>query len=135
MKVREYEQYRAMYCGLCHTLEKHCGLGSRFLLSYDLCFAAMVLSGSMNSVPLLCRKRCIVSLLRPRACIRSDRAMEIAADCTLILSYGKIEDGIRDEKGLPGPAAKSLKSLRSLKKKRLHLLISPRPSSPICSAA
>ena len=36
LKVREYEAYHAMYCGLCRTLGRRYGFAARFLVSYDL---------------------------------------------------------------------------------------------------
>ena len=36
MKVREYECYRAVYCGLCMQLKADYGFVSRMLLNYDL---------------------------------------------------------------------------------------------------
>lgn len=99
LKVREYEQYRAMYCGMCHTLEKHCGFGARMLLSYDMCFLAMILSGVSVCPVTVCRRRCPISFWRRSTCAAANAAMELAADCTVILAYEKARDGVCDEKG------------------------------------
>lgn len=100
LKVREYEQYRAMYCGMCRVLEQHCGFGARMLLSYDMCFLAMVFSGAMGCPVSVCSRRCPVSFWRRSPCAASNAAMELAADCTVILAYAKACDGVRDEKGV-----------------------------------
>lgn len=42
MKVREYEQYKAVYCTLCKELERHYGLLAKFALSFDITFYAVV---------------------------------------------------------------------------------------------
>lgn len=99
LKVREYEQYRAMYCGMCHALERHCGFGARMLLSYDMCFLAMILSGVSGWPAAVCRRRCPLSLWRRSTCAATNAAMELAADCTVILAYEKARDGVADEKG------------------------------------
>ena len=36
--VRDYDRYRAAYCGLCRALGKRCGFAARFLVSYDMTF-------------------------------------------------------------------------------------------------
>ena len=41
-KIREYEYYRAVYCGLCRMLGKCTGQCSRLMLSYDMTFMALV---------------------------------------------------------------------------------------------
>ncbi len=118
MKVREYEQYRAMYCGLCHALKKRCGFGARMLLSYDLCFFAMLLSGAQQTPLQICAKRCPVSPFRKRACCACSPAMETAADLTVILAYEKARDGLRDEKGFKKLAAFFAKAFLSRKYKK-----------------
>ena len=44
LSEEERARFRAMYCGMCHTLKKRYGNLSRFTLSYDMTFLAMVLS-------------------------------------------------------------------------------------------
>ncbi len=100
LKVREFESFRAMYCGLCHTLRARYGPGSRMLLSYDMCFLAHLMSGVMGCGSKTCEKRCIVSPFRRRACIRENMALDFAADCSVILTYWKLRDSAQDEKGL-----------------------------------
>ena len=40
MLVREYEQYKAVYCEVCRQLGKEYGWTARFTLSYDCTFYA-----------------------------------------------------------------------------------------------
>ena len=35
LKVKEFERYRAYYCGLCHALQARHGLPARLTLNYD----------------------------------------------------------------------------------------------------
>lgn len=42
LKVREAEEYRAVYCGLCNELGKSFGLFAKMTLSYDFAFMAML---------------------------------------------------------------------------------------------
>lgn len=100
MKMREYESFRAMYCGLCHTLKKRYGLGSRIILNYDMCFVAHLMAGVTSCGIKTCRKRCMISPFRPRACVHENLALDFAADCSVILTYWKLRDSAADEHGL-----------------------------------
>ena len=42
LRIREYDYYRATYCGLCHAMGKCTGCASRLTLSYDVTFLALV---------------------------------------------------------------------------------------------
>ena len=42
LRVRELEEYKAVYCGLCRELGQSFGLFARFTLSYDFAFLAML---------------------------------------------------------------------------------------------
>ena len=44
LRLREWECYRAYYCGLCQSLLKRYGAMGQITLSYDMTFAAMLLS-------------------------------------------------------------------------------------------
>lgn len=105
LKVREYEQFRGVYCGLCHTLKKRYGPLFRFAVNYDLTFLAMLMAGGEE--PHVCQKRCPYHPLRRTACPEAYPAMEAAADMTVILAYWKMRDGARD-KGFFGAAGCSL---------------------------
>ena len=41
--VREFNEYKAVYCGLCKSLGKEYGVLSRVILSYDCTFYALFL--------------------------------------------------------------------------------------------
>ena len=65
LKVREYEEYKAVYCTLCKTLGKEYGLVSRLLLSsmqhFIFCFAIvrrMVLHSIKRDVVRSILRRC-----------------------------------------------------------------------------
>ena len=44
LRIREFYQYRAYYCGLCKALQKKCGIRGQISLNYDMTFLAMLLS-------------------------------------------------------------------------------------------
>lgn len=102
LKVREFEQFRAAYCGLCHTLGRRYGVWSRFLLNYDFTFLAMLLSPA--EAPVCERRRCIASPIQARSCCAGCEGMDVAADESVILVWWKLRDQVADSpfwKGLP----------------------------------
>lgn len=97
LKVREYEQFRGIYCGLCHALKKCCGFSARFIINYDFTFLAMLISDCTEKTK-YCRKRCIASPIRKKVCVVQNGALEMCADMSVILTYWKIKDSKCDEK-------------------------------------
>lgn len=100
LKVREYETFRGVYCGLCHTLKKRYGPFLRYAVNYDLTFLAMLMAGSEPVDT--CPKRCPYHPLRTAPCpASSSDAMDAAADYTVILAYWKLRDGAQDKSFFP----------------------------------
>jgi len=95
LKVRELDEYKAVYCGLCHTLGKRFGPFPRFFLNYDFTFLAMVLSSGEEIVPVSC-KRCIASPFRGKLFCPAGKALEPAADESVILTWWKLRDNVHD---------------------------------------
>lgn len=112
LKVKEYELFRAAYCGLCWALKEKYGGMARYIINYDLTFLAMLLTGQDCS-PEICRGRCPASPCRKKQYLKSGAAFETAADCSVILTYWKLKDAAADggfkEKLLSIPAAAALK--------------------------
>lgn len=103
LKVREWEDYQAAYCGLCHTLRATCGRRARYVLNYDFTFLALLLDdGSGTS----CSKGCPAHPIKKRRCYRSDAAFSLAAKESVILARYKLLDSVRDEKGWKALAAR-----------------------------
>ena len=96
MKVRELENFKACYCGLCHALGKNYGLISRFILNYELVFLSMLLWDE-DAPAKMGRRRCMASpFVRKRYCI-SNQTLTICAGCNIILTWWKLRDTISDE--------------------------------------
>lgn len=96
LKVREYEQFKAAYCGLCHRLKARCGFAARFVVNYDFTFMAMLLSEADCVSPVY--RRCSASPFRKKCCHCDDPALDVAADYSVILAYWKLNDSIRDDR-------------------------------------
>lgn len=95
LKVREYESFRGVYCGLCHGLRRRYGPACRFLVNYDFTFLAMLLAEPGPET--VCARRCPYHPLRKTPCAAAGSAQEAAADYTVILAWWKLRDGVADK--------------------------------------
>ena len=93
LRVRDYELFRAAYCGLCEALRRRYGVAARFVVNYDLTFLAMVLSDSAAAQ----LRRCPVHPVQKRACICGSKALDAAADYSVILAWWKLKDNAHDD--------------------------------------
>ena len=97
MKVREYECYRAVYCGLCMQLKADYGFVSRMLLNYDLVTVALLADGISGEKGAPCMKRCMASPLRRRCMHAGTGGLRLAAASLVLLSWYKLADDLEDE--------------------------------------
>ncbi|MGM9522074.1 MAG: DUF5685 family protein [Oscillospiraceae bacterium] len=109
LRIKEFERFRACYCGLCHELSERYGLTARFVLNYDFVFLAMLLSHDENSCD-YCFKRCMPTFFRRRCVCSSSRQLEVCAGYCVILTYWKLCDTVNDEKGLKRLKARLLRT-------------------------
>ena len=110
LKVRDYETFRGVYCGLCHRLRERYGPLARFAVNYDYTFLAMLLSGPEPAD--ICARRCPYHPLRRAVkCLAASPGMDLAADHTVILAYWKLRDGAADKPFLPSLGYRLLAAL------------------------
>lgn len=98
LSQKDKDRFSAMYCGLCRTLGHRCGKTAPFILNYDFTFLAVLLAPAEPEAPL--HRRCAVHPLRGRDYFPENTALELAADCSVILAWWQLRDAIQDEKGL-----------------------------------
>ena len=99
LKFREFDVYRAYYCGLCHSLSKRHGLSGQLTLSYDMTFLVILLSSLYEPEHNFTSKRCVVHPLR-RQNIISSEFTDYVADMNVILSYFKCLDDWHDDRSV-----------------------------------
>ena len=100
LKVKEYDLFRAYYCGLCKTLKKNYGFASRMGLSYDLTFLSLLLSSVYPQDDILKPQVCVANPLKKKPVILSNKFMEYTSCANVILTYFKIIDDIYDNHSL-----------------------------------
>lgn len=99
LRVREYEYYRASYCGLCRSMGKCTGQCSRLTLSYDFAFLVNVRMALTGVQPTFRHRRCIAHPVRKRRMMEPNAQSEYAACASVILAYEKCRDDLHDERG------------------------------------
>ncbi|MBQ4071184.1 MAG: hypothetical protein IJD51_02050 [Clostridia bacterium] len=96
--VKEYEFYKATYCGICRAMKKHTGTLSNVTLSYDSVFLALARMIFVPDSDIGARKRrCIAHPLKRRPMLNSNDALVYTARVFAILSYYKMRDDVADE--------------------------------------
>ena len=107
MKCKDFDLYRATYCGLCRCLRRRYGLIAPFLLNYDFTFLTLLLWQPEDSfVP--CRGRCHGRPLCKKEMCPDSPALELAADESVILSWWKLKDSVADDGFVRGMPARTL---------------------------
>ncbi len=99
LKIKEFEAYKAVYCSLCKRLGKNYGMLSRFTLSYDFTFLAMLNMALKDGCPQYERKRCAFNPLKKCNYCKDTKDFDLPCAAAMILLYYKILDNIADEKG------------------------------------
>ena len=95
--VREFEQYRGVYCALCKSIGKRYGAVARLALSYDCTFFALVQLADAPECPGFQKMRCVVNPLKKCTfCTADAEAFALAAALSVITAYWKIRDNLAD---------------------------------------
>lgn len=96
--VKEYGQYKAIYCQLCRVLGQEYGPMARLALSYDCAFYAMLALSVCGERVEERRGRCVCNPLKACTYIESPgEAYKEAAALCVLLTYHKLRDDCLDE--------------------------------------
>lgn len=98
----EWENYlfRSQYCGLCKTLGRKYGQFSRLFLSYDISLLTLILHALVGDDFNYKYEACFLHPLNKRR-VKIPNAIDyMAADISVYFVKKKIEDNIKDERGI-----------------------------------
>lgn len=97
LKVREFERFKSVYCGLCHEIGRKYGKIYSGILNYDLAFLALTID-AFSQEDRCEYKKCISSGPFRKKCVRcGSRGIALSADISVILTYNKLLDTAADE--------------------------------------
>ena len=97
LKIREYDRYRAFYCGLCRAIGKRCGTACRMALSFEMTFLALLHTALYESETTTEHRRCVLHPVHKRAMLGNE-AIDYCADLSALVSYYDLRDGWEDER-------------------------------------
>lgn len=96
MKVREFDTFKAVYCGLCKQLSHVFGPFSSLTLSYDFTFIATVSIAMSPACGGFKRCRCVANPLKKKACLLPCDDLTFCASTAMLMIYYKVIDNIND---------------------------------------
>ncbi|NFN19962.1 hypothetical protein FDB52_06145 [Clostridium botulinum] len=100
LKVKDFDLFRAYYCGLCHEIKKNFGNIPRLTLNYDMTFLAILLD-SLNDITLNINEiRCLFHPIYKRNIISNNDAISYASFINISLTYYKLIDDANDDLSL-----------------------------------
>lgn len=97
--VKDSEFYKAVYCGLCRYGGKNYSHLTRWLLNYDFVLLALLRMSLSDESICIAQKRCPYKIKKCN-CAIADSSYDFVCAAFTLLTYGKLLDDIRDEKGL-----------------------------------
>lgn len=100
MKIKEYELFRAYYCGVCKSMGKSFGPICRLGLNYDSVFLGLFLSSINKEEVSLEYEACIANPLKKKWVVKKSSSVNFSSDINIILTYYKLQDDWKDEKNL-----------------------------------
>jgi hypothetical protein len=98
MKIKDYEIFKAYYCGLCNSIKKNFGNFPRLTLNYDMTFLAILLDSLSENKYSFRKFRCLIHPTKKRIIINDNEAIDYAAFCNVTLAYYKLMDDVYDNK-------------------------------------
>lgn len=96
MKVKEFDTYQAIYCGLCRQLGATFGPAARLTLSYDFAFLSMLAMALQEDSPCFARKRCFANPFKKKFCCGCSQSSRFSACVAMIMLYYKVRDNLND---------------------------------------
>ncbi|MDF2521730.1 MAG: hypothetical protein K0R84_2358 [Clostridia bacterium] len=108
LKMKEYDLFRAYYCGVCKSMGRSFGLASRFALNYEAVFLGLLLAAVNKERPILKKEACIANPIKKKLIVKNNKYVDFAADINVILTYYKLIDNWNDEKNAASLGAKLL---------------------------
>ena len=95
LSPEDAQRYEGVYCGLCHVLKERYGHRTQFILNFDFVFLAILLAQPEEACTFpACA--CPYKPWKKKACWPVNPALEAAADASVILTWWKLRDSVRD---------------------------------------
>jgi hypothetical protein len=103
LKMKDFYQYKAYYCGLCKTLKDKFGRFGQMTLSYDMTFLILLLTSLYEAKTEKLQNRCLVHPVKKHDTLINE-ITDYVADMNIALTYHHLLDDWKDEKNIAGLA-------------------------------
>lgn len=100
LKIKDYNTFRAYYCGLCKTLGSQYNHMVRMGLNYDLSFLSLLLSSIEDKQDEVKVENCIAHPIAKRMIIGENRSLKYTSSISVMLVYFKLIDDWKDDKSV-----------------------------------
>lgn len=97
MTEENKKAYQSYYCGLCRKLKSDCGTKGQMLLTYDMTFLVVLLTGLYELSNEESEITCALHPTKKRT-VWINEATQYAADMNLVLAYQNLIDDWKDDK-------------------------------------
>lgn len=122
MKVREFDTFKAIYCGLCKQLSHTFGPFASLTLSYDFTFMAAVSLSMKETCGGFKKCTCVANPLRKKTCVVPSDDLTYCASAAMLMLYYKLKDDIADERFFKRLSSRMLLPFAALAKKKAKKL-------------
>ncbi len=124
LKIKDFNKFRAYYCGLCKELGKSFNQLVRLGLSYDFTFLALLLDSVDTNDTYFSNEGCFKHLGKKRATVKNNPHVEYAADMSVVFMHYKLLDDVKDDFSLLSAIAiiPYWFAVRKVKKKYPHII-------------
>jgi hypothetical protein len=119
MMVKEYEEYRSYYCGLCTALRNRYKTLGRISLSYDMTFLYLLLSSLYEPETQELQERCAAHPFEKHTA-KLNPIADYVADMNVLLTFYKCQDDWADERRLVRKLYGLILRKRSSKQRKLY---------------
>lgn len=111
LKIKDFEKFKAYYCGLCKSIKNNFGNLPRLTLNYDMTFLALLLDSLSEEQYTVEKQFCTIHPAKKRVVITENSALDYGAFCNVLLTYHKLLDNYTDENSLKSKIYASLLSI------------------------
>lgn len=119
LKVKDYEAYRAVYCGLCKCMGKVSSHLSRGALSYDIVFLVLFRLALTEEKCEIKPQRCLAHPFKKRNVMQNNEQLEYCAGVSALLVYYNLKDKIADKGFFDRLGARLMLPIAKIAKKRV----------------
>ncbi|MEG0133873.1 MAG: DUF5685 family protein [Clostridium sp.] len=100
LKIKDYEMFKAYYCGLCISIKDNFSNLCRMSLNYDMTFLGILLDSLEDNKHEYIVSKCMAHPMKKKPKVINNKALDYASFCNVALVYYKLLDDYEDDNAL-----------------------------------